>query len=400
MASFSYKAFDSMGGKCDGLIEADSLSSAQLQLEKEGLLPYELKEQQSSRQGNRFFEERVSLADLEFVTSELSLLLATGIRIDRGLDIIRKTKAKPVLAKLLSDLSQSLKKGSSLSQACRAHPKVFDGLYCNLIELGEASGDLAGTFAGLSQDLKFKRDLRKKIVSAITYPVVIFFVCVLSILFIFNVIIPKMADMFANIEQLPWYTQVMLGTSAWFNQNQSLLFLGLVTAFAGVYFASKNERIIAWWHRIVLQLPICGTAVKTVERIRFNTGLSLMLKAGVPIDKALALATGNIRNQQLHAELEVARKKVKRGNQLTPSLQQSSLYPSFYISLLEVGEESGKLETVFDEIASRSRQDFETWTDRITSLLEPLMILFMGVFVGGVVVVMMLSMISLNDVGF
>ncbi|RRS10084.1 type II secretion system F family protein [Pseudoalteromonas sp. J010] len=400
MASFSYKAFDAMGGKCDGIIEAPTIEAAHLQLEKEGLLPYELKAQQTAREGIRLFEEQVSLADLEFVTSELSLLLATGIRIDRGLDIIRKTKAKPVLAKLLTDLSQSLKKGNSLSQACRAHPKVFDSLYCNLIELGEASGDLAGTFAGLSQDLKFKRDLRKKIVSAITYPIVIFFVCVLSILFIFNVIIPKMADMFANIEQLPWYTQAMLGTSAWFNQNQSLLLAGLIAAVGGVFLLSKNERVIAWWHRAVLQLPIFGTAVKTVERIRFNTGLSLMLKAGVAIDKALTLATGNIRNQQLFAELEVARKKIKRGNQLTPSLQQSSLYPSFYISLLEVGEESGKLETVFDEIASRSKQDFETWTDRITSLLEPIMILFMGVFVGGVVVVMMLSMISLNDVGF
>ncbi|WP_194709935.1 type II secretion system F family protein [Pseudoalteromonas sp. S16_S37] len=397
---FDYKAFDSMGGKCNGQIEADSVVLAQQLLEKQGLLPYELTEQRSTKAGFRLFEERVSLADLEFVTSELSLLLATGIRIDRGLDIIRKTKANPALAKLLADLSQSLKKGSSLSQACKAHPKVFDGLYCNLIELGEASGDLASTFAGLSKDLKFKRDLKKRIVSAITYPIVIFFVCVLSIFFIFNVIIPKMADMFANVEQLPWYTQVMLGASAWFNQNQSMLLISLIIAAAVGYYASRQSRVVSWWDRAVLKLPIAGTAVKTVERIRFNTGLSLMLKAGVPIDRALELATGNIRNEQMRAELEIARKKVKRGNQLTPSLKQSSLYPPFYISLLEVGEESGKLETVFDEVASRSRQDFETWTDRVTSLLEPLMILFMGVFVGGVVVVMMLSMISLNDVGF
>ncbi|WP_440054198.1 type II secretion system F family protein [Pseudoalteromonas sp. T1lg65] len=400
MPTFNYKAYDSAGGKCDGQIDAEDVSAAHSMLEKQGLLPIQLLEIKTSKNRVSLFSDQISLADLEFVTSELSLLLATGIRIDKGLDIIRKSKAKPALAKLLGDLSQSLKKGSSLSQACRQHPKVFDDLYCNLIELGEASGDLAGTFSGLSEDLKFKRDLIKRVVSAVTYPLVIFFVCLLSIIFIFNVIIPKMADMFANIEQLPWYTQAMLGVSSWFNDNQNILLLALVSSLVIGVVASRNDSVRSWWHRVVLRLPVMGTAVRTVERIRFNTGLSLMLKAGVPIDRALELAAGNVRNQQLFSELEIARKKVKRGSQLTPALKQSSIYPSFYISLLEVGEESGKLEIVFNEVASRSRQDFETWTTRITSLLEPLMILFMGVFVGGVVVVMMLSMISLNDVGF
>ena len=116
-------------------------------------------------------------------------------------------------------------------------------------------------------------------------------------------------------------------------------------------------------------------------------------------DKALGLSIGNIKNQSLRRELEIAKNKVKSGSALTPALKQTSLYPDFYISLLEVGEESGNLARVFDEIANRSRQEFESWTERMTTLLEPLMILFMGGFVGGVVVVMLLSMVSINEIG-
>jgi type II secretory pathway component PulF len=125
----------------------------------------------------------------------------------------------------------------------------------------------------------------------------------------------------------------------------------------------------------------------------------MMIKAGVQIDRAIGLSAGNIKNQVLKRELDIAKTKVKNGSLLTPALKQTSLYPDFYISLLEVGEESGNLERVFDEIANRSRQEFESWTERMTTLLEPLMILFMGGFVGGVVVVMLMSMVSINEMG-
>ncbi|MBQ4860830.1 type II secretion system F family protein [Pseudoalteromonas sp. MMG013] len=400
MPSYQYKAYDSSGGKSDGVIEALSSSAAQAALESDALIPYELKEVKKEGHFWKFESNKVSLSDLEFFTSELSLLLATGVRIDRGLDIIKRTKAKPVLAQLLGDISGSLKAGMSLSSACRAHPKVFDALYCNLVEQGEATGDLTSIFEGLALDLKFKRDLRTKIISALTYPLVILFVCLLSIFFIFNVIIPKMADMFSQAQNLPWYTELMLNTSRWMNDNQVLLLLALVSFVGGILYLRKKAVFIVWWQKVLLQLPVTSNAVKTVERIRFNTGLTLMLKAGLAIDKALELATGNVVNKVLRDEIKVAQKKVKRGEQLTPALKQTSIYPDFYISLLEVGEETGNLEKVFEEIAARSKQDFESWTDRMTSLLEPLMILFMGVFVGGVVVIMMLSMMSLNDVGF
>jgi type II secretory pathway component PulF len=399
VALFNYKAYDSSGAKVDGQIEAHDQKSALDKLRLQGLLPAEIEEYKTDNSKAFSFNAKVTLGDLEFLTAELSLLLESGVKIDKGIDIIRKTKAKPVMAKLLNDINQSLKKGGSLSAACREHPEVFDELYCNLIELGEASGNLSEIFADLAKDLKFKRDLRSKIIGSLTYPAVIFFVCMLSVFFIFNFIIPQMASMFSEADDLPWYTQAMLDTSAWMTQYQVWLLVGLVASISALIYGFKQPAFVVFWQGLSLKLPIVHTAVLTIERIRFNGGLSMMLKAGVPIDKALGLSVGNMKNHLLKREMDIAKQKVKRGSTLTAALRQSVLYPDFFISLLEVGEESGNLGRVFDEVANRSRAEFESWSTRMTTLIEPLMILFMGGFVGGVVVMMLMSMVSMNDIG-
>jgi len=400
MALFFYKAYDHSGAKVDGQIEAVSKELALIELKKQNLLATEVKIFSEKNNAHFSISKKVSLSDLEFLTAELSLLLESGVRIDKGIDIIKRTKAKPALAKLLTDISNDIKKGKSLSSAFSEHSEVFDPLYCNLIELGEASGNLSEIFAGLAKDLKFRRDLQRKIVSSLAYPMVILFVCILAIFFIFNFIIPKMSSMFNGVESLPWYTNAMLSTSAWMNQYQGLLLVGIIASVFALIAAIKQPVFVKWWQGVSLKLPIIKTAVVTVERIRFNSGLAMMVKAGVQIDKAIGLSAGNIKNKQLKREMDIAKNKVKNGSALTSALQQTSLYPDFFISLLEVGEESGNLQRVFEEIANRSRQEFESWTERMTTLLEPLMILFMGGFVGGVVVVMLLSMVSINDIGF
>lgn len=400
MQLFEYVGYEISGAKLEGQIEASDRIKAIEKLQAQGVLVSEIKLMKMVRGAGLFARNSISLADLEFLTAELSLLLESGVRIDKGLDIIKRTKAKPAMAILLSDISQKIKKGSNLSQACRNHPDVFDSLYCNLIELGEASGNLAEVFADLANDLKFKRDLRSRIVSSLAYPCVIFFVCLMSIAFIFNFIIPKMAGMFSEADQLPWYTTLMLAVSEWMVNYQLFLLLAIIVAIIGGVSASKQERFKNWWQKKVLKIPVLSSAILMIERIRFNSGLSMMIKAGVPIDKALSLSTGNIKNYQIKHELEIAKQKVKRGGTLSHALKQTSLYPAFFVSLLEVGEESGNLERVFNEIANRSRSEFENWTQRITTLLEPLMIVFMGGIVGSVVVVMLLSMVSMNDVGF
>lgn len=400
MKIFIYKAYDKAGARTDGQIEALSETAALSALRSQGLLPAEIKEYHESV--GSFFgnNKKVSLAELEFLTAELSLLLSSGVRINKGLDIIRRTKAQPALVRLLNSVSSGISKGQSLSQAMSEHEEVFDPLYINLVELGEASGQLPVIFAKLAEDLKFRRDLQRKIISSLTYPSVILAVCVLCIVFIFNFIVPKLSVIFSDPEILPWYTQALLGLSNWMQSYQLFLGLGFIGAIFGGIQLFKQPKFVKAWQQTLLKIPGLASAVLTTERIRFNSALAMMLESGLPIDKALDLAKGNIKNQVLQREIEIVRSKVKHGHSLSPSLKQTSLYPDFYISLLEVGEESGNLAKVFDEIASRSRQEFETWTEKMTTLIEPLLILMMGGIVGGVVVVMLMSMVAVNDVGF
>ena len=399
MAIFSYRAYDNSGAKFEGEIDAIDKQGVIADLKSQGLLASEIKPVVQKGQSVVSFSRGVTLADLEFLTAELSLLLASGVRIDRGIDIIRRNKAKPVLASLLGDISKDIKGGNSLANSVRKHPKVFSSLYCNLVELGESSGNLVQVFHDLAVDLKFRRDLQSKIISSLTYPLVILFVCILSIFFVFNFIIPRMSSMFDGMDNLPWYTSALLSASEWLNNYQGLLILGLLIGGTGIYFLFKRPEVKRWFSGVSLNIPLVRNAVITVERIRFNSGIALMLSAGLAIDKALSLCIGNVSNHQLKRELEIAKDKVKRGNSLSQALRQTSIYPAFFISLLEVGEESGNLESVFSEIAKRSKQEFESWTGRITTLLEPLMILFMGGLVGGIVIIMLLSMVSINDFG-
>ncbi|MGJ8680092.1 type II secretion system F family protein [Paraglaciecola sp.] len=400
MPLYRYRAYDHAGAKLEGQLEAKEQSEAIARLKNQGLFTADIFEVKTANQNSLFANRKITLSDIEFLTAELSLLLASGVRIDKGLDIIAKTKAKPALAQLIAKLSLSLKKGSSLAEAVGEHSNIFEPLYCNLIQLGEASGNLPAVFDELAKDLKFRQDLQRKIISSLTYPIVILLVCVASIFFIFNFIIPQMSSLFTDLEAVPWYTKMMIQTSNWMTEYQGGLFLGGASSIGLGIYAFKQTKVKIWWSETVVKLPVLKGVVALTERIRFCSSIAMMLKSGLRVDNAIALAVGNIKNYVIRREIDIAKKKIKQGDGLTLALSQSVLFPDFFVSLLDIGEQSGNLEKVFDEITNRSRQEFETWTQKVTTLIEPLLILFMGAFVGGVVVIMLMSMISVNDVSF
>jgi general secretion pathway protein F len=400
MPRFRYRGFDAAGGRVDGTIEAPQLDAARADLQGRGLLLSDLApaEKGDWRASLGLVSDRVTIADLEFLTAELSLLLESGVRIDRGVAILQRAATRPGPQRLLAALSNDLKQGRQFSEAAAAHPEIFDPLYVNLIALGEASGRLPDVFRNLAEDLRFRRDLRQKIVQASVYPLVVLGVCVMSLLFIFNFVVPNLATLFADAKELPWYTSALLGASAFVAQWQWLLIVGVVAGGAVVWQNRTRPWVLDWRDRLLIGTPGIRDATAMVERIRFAGGLGLMLEAGLPVDRALLLATGNVRHAVLRREVGIAVDKVRRGEQLSVVLRQTRLFPDFYASLIEVGEESGELARVFGEIARRSRDAFSSWAQRLTTLLEPLLILVMGLIVGAVVVVMMLSITSVSDV--
>lgn len=401
MANFIYHAYDSHGGQVNGQIEANSLDDAKQQIRLQKLIIISLKKEKETQSNITLFERKlVTLEELEFITSELAILLKNGVKIDKSLAILKRNKPSGAVTKLLQGLHTEVKRGSLLSEAMAEQPEVFDMLYINLVRLGEASGDLANVFEKLSQDLKFKSDLKRKIIQSLTYPLVIFSVCILCILFIFNYIVPQMSGLFDGLPELPVYTSILLGVSHWMQNYQWFLFLGILICIFLLIAAFKNPVIKVRLDELMLKMPLIKGALLVVERIRFNSALTMMLDGGISIDKALELSAGSVNNRHIRQGLLSAKEHIKKGAGLTESLGRSPIYPDFFLSLLEVGEESGKLSPVFEEIASRSRNEFESWADKMTSILEPLLILTMGGIVGSVVVTMLLSIISVNDLGF
>ena len=386
-----------------GLIDANSVDEAVTKLRASGVVPSQVDTASKGvdwRQALGLPEPAVGLAELEFLTSELSLLLESGVRIDRAVGILQRVGGKRAVSALLKSLSDDLKQGKQLSEAMATHATVFDPLYVNLVSLGEASGRLPEVFRGLADELRFQRELRQKIISASVYPAVVASVCILAVVFIFNFVVPNLQILFADDAELPWYTSALLNSSEFLRQWQWVLMLVALTA--GYVFWSRRDTpsIVAFKERFLAETPGLREATSMVERIRFCSGLGLMLDAGLPVDRALSLATGNIRHGLFRREVAAAVEKVKRGEQLSLVLRQTRIFPDYFASLLEVGEESGELSRIFNEIARRSREDFSAWALRLTTLLEPLLILLMGLIVGGVVVVMMLSITSVADLDF
>jgi type II secretory pathway component PulF len=399
MPLFDYEGFDKSGARVNGVIDAATADMAQQALRQKGYLLKSVTPEKPLQQNDIFGAAKVDLADIEFLTAELSLLLDAGLKIDKGIELLKSANKKPALARLLNKISTELRSGKQLSQVLSGIPDLFDPLYVNLVSIGEKTGQLAIIFRQLAEDLAFRRDLQKRITQALTYPMVILFVCLASVLFIFNYVVPNMATMFERQQDLPFYTTLLLSSSAWLQKYQLLLFAGIAVLIILLVKGHKNPQFQTHWQRLAIRLPLISQAIMLVERIRFNGGLAMMLQAGVAIDQALDLANGNIKHVELRAEMQIAINKIKRGDQLSTALRQTRLFPDFFASLLSVGEESGELGRIFKEIAQRSQRQFTDWVTRFTSLLEPLLILVMGGIVGGVVVIMMLSITSATDVG-
>jgi type II secretory pathway component PulF len=401
MARFLYQAYDSSGGKLQGEIEASDVTKAKQQIAEQQLMLVEIKEDGATVAGLDIFQRnKVSIQEIEYLTAELSLLLNSGVTIDRALGIIRRNSTSAPQAKLVAQLHDAVRRGESLSDALGEHQAVFNPLYLNLISLGEASGTLPTIFSRLAEDMKFQSELKRKVIQALIYPGVIFSVCLLCILFVFNYIVPQMQSLFDGLPELPFYTAVLLGVSNWIVSYQWILLAIVLASGVGIYMARKNLSSAAAIDAFIARVPGFSGMITRVERIRFNTAITLMLESGILIDRCLEMAVGSIKNRELKQGLASAKDRVKKGATLSTALRSSPVFDDFSMSLIEVGEESGELAPVFGEISARARREFESAVDRMTSLLEPALILVMGGIVGGVVVTMLLSIVSVNEVGF
>ena len=396
---FKYKGIAKTGASIKGTIIADSYSEAITQLKDKKILVSSIAEANYNDAG-LFKKSEPDFSDFEYITSELSLLLNSGVRIDKALKILERAKAGTITGKIIKHLSDEINKGKPLSDAFADYPQYFDPLYINLLKIAEETANLPKVFSGLGKDMKFKVDLARKIKSALAYPLVILSVCIISILFIFNFVVPNLAGMFADAESLPLYTEIILGTSDFFINYQLYLALALGGVFLYTYSIRKEAKFTHFKDEFKSKMPILDSFFMKSQRIKFCSSVVLMLNSGINIEKAVAYACNNVKSKLLKKEINYALQTIRKGEGISEALSVSRLFPDYYLSLIEVGEESANLGPVFSEICERSKIEFEVSVDKALNLFEPLLILVMGGIVGSVVVTMMLSITSLTDIGF
>lgn len=397
MARFEYSAYDDAGQKRKGSLEAESIELATEQLEKDGFLVTSIKEERQAALSFGSLSKKPKLADIEYFTSELALLLQSGLRIDRGINILLKNSANPRLVPILRRVSSKLKSGEQLSDALAAE-SAFDELYISLIKVGEESGELVNIFQRLAADLKERRELQNIIKQALVYPTVILFVCIASVLFIFNYVVPNLTGLFSDSQQLPWYTTALLSVSDWIQTYQIYVGIAITLVVLAVTQYKDHPSVDKTLQWIKDNIAGINKLTLLAERARFASSLSVMLNSGLSLDRAVKLGVNIVQQQSLRQQLSNAHQQLKKGSAFSQAFGGTSLFTDYYRSLVVVGEESGEMGRVFSEIADRSRAELNQWVKKFTTLLEPLMILTMGAIVGTVVVVMMLSINAITDV--
>lgn len=394
MNNWEFEAVDPAGAKVKGRVRADSEQAALLQVQQRNLSP--LKVRVVKLESDLF--SRISAGEIEQMTTELALLLRNGVQLDRALEMMSAVNPNQALAALLTNMTEEVRGGGSLYGAFARFPRYFDSLFCEMVRIGEETGKLAETLERVAASQKFQNELKGKVNQAMIYPAFILVVCIVALFAIFNFIVPSMSGLFSNMKDIPAYTAFLIDTSNWMQKYQSLLVGFVVLLVLLVVFSWRKPAFKAMVFSILRKLPVMKTGLLLSERIRYVSAMHLMLQSGLPLAQALGFAVGVLTDSRLQGQIRRVRDEVTQGRMLSESLALTDILEPVMLSLIKVGEESGRLDSIFGEITTRTRWRFEQWALRLTSMLEPLLIIIMGGLVGSVVVTMLLSIVATTDV--
>jgi general secretion pathway protein F len=402
MPVFVYRAADRRGQTVDGVMEAADARAVVERLHKEAYFPIKV-----AVQGDRAAlfsfgggSSRVRGRDLLAMTQQLATLFEAGLPLDRALAILEELAPSARVKTIVGDLLRSVRGGTSLSEAlAKHHPRPFSRLYINMVRAGEKGGVLEVSLRRLAEFLEARAAFNEAVVSALAYPLVITTVGAGAIVFLMTFVIPRFATIFEDLGQaIPLPTQILLSVSA---AMQAYWWVGVLIVAAGVLawrMWTGNPHGRLQWDQTILRLPLAGPLSMKVETARFARTLGTMLKSGVPVLGALAVVGDMMSNQAVGGSVARLADGVKRGGTIASGMQEQGTFPVLAMHMVRVGEETGRLEEMLLKVADTFETDVRQDLKRVLGLLEPAIILGMGVLVAFIVVAMLLAIFSINDV--
>jgi len=401
MPVFVYRAADRRGQKVDGVMEAPDARAVIERLHREAYYPIHVAPH-AERQGwlRMPVSARIRQRELLAFTQQLATLFEAGIPLDRALGILEELAPNGRLRVIITDLLHTVRAGGSLSDAlAKHHPRPFSRLYINMVRAGEKGGVLDVTLRRLAEFLESRAAFTEAILSALAYPAVVTVVGAGAIVFLLTFVIPRFASIFADLKQeIPLPTQILLALSAIVSDFWWVGGLIALAAILGWRMWTRTPEGRLAWDRALLHLPHVGSLRIKVETARFARTLGTMLKSGVPVIGALAVVSEMTSNLVISRALARLSEGVKRGRTVAASLAENTPFPPLAVHMVRVGEETGRLEEMLIKTAETFEGDVRIELKRFIGLLEPAIILAMGLLVAFIVVAMLMAIFSINEI--
>jgi MSHA biogenesis protein MshG len=385
---FAYKARNARGEMLQGVLEGADSGSVADQLFSTGITPVEIVATKkpdavgSEDWWSRLFEPKIRPLDVQLFSRQMYTLLKAGVPIMRGLAGLQESAINKSFARVIRDIRESLDAGRELSTAMRGHPAVFSPFYLSVVRVGEMTGRLDEVFLRLFDYLEFDRDMRQRVKSALRYPIFVVIALVVAMVIINIFVIPAFVKVYAGFRaELPYMTKLLIATSQFSVQYWPVILamvIGAVVAFR-VYVGTEHGRY--QWDRVKLRIPIAGKIMLKGTLARFARSFALSSRSGVPIVQGLTVVSQTVENTYVSSRVEQMRDGVERGESILRTAVTTGIFTPVVVQMIAVGEETGELDTLMDEIAAMYEREVDYELKTLSSQIEPILIIGLGVLV-------------------
>jgi len=402
MAAFSYVALSRDGKQTKGVMEADSIRQVRQLLRDQALLPMDVqaaaKEGRGSSGGFFLGGASLSIADLALVTRQLATLLQAGIPLEESLDTIAKQSDKARVSSILMAVRAKVLEGYSLADGMAEFPRAFNQLYCSTIAAGESAGHLDAVLSKLADYTEVSQASRQKIQTAMIYPTILFIMAVAVVAGLMIAVVPDVVKVFnTQGAALPSITQAMIACSDFLVEHWMTLLIAIALLILGFQAAMRREAFKLNWHRMTLGWPLIGRLVRGSNTAQFASTLSIMIASGVPLVESLKISGKVLSNSWLRKHVESATQQVQEGTSLNRALAGGNYFPPMMLHMIASGEQSGELDQMLERTAAAQQRDLESLIGVMLGILEPVMLLFMGLCVFVIVLAILLPIVQLNS---
>ena len=400
MLTFAYQARDSAGKISSGVQEGLNEENAVSALMARGLLVLSIQQKAASKMTRG--KAKVPESDLVMFTRMLATMVDAGLPLVGALTALFEQsdpKRQPGLRRVIGEVTAYVQEGATFTDAISKHPKVFSRLYISMVRAGESSGMLAEVLDRLAGFLEASARLFKKVKSAMTYPIIVISIALSITTFLIVKVVPVFGSIFADFgAKLPAPTQFLIDLSDFVRGNWYYIIGGIAAAFYGIRAWVQSPKGAEIWDRWKLKMPVFGPLTHKICMSRFARTFAQLIRSGVPILEVMQIVGDTSGNSVVTKALKTVAADVEKGDHLTAALSRQVIFPPMMLRMVSAGESTGKIDTMLEKMADFWDEEIEAMLDALTSLIEPLLIVFLGVIVGGIVIAMFLPIFKLNDV--